>query len=195
MQISSLTDILILLSIRFNCLKTHFCLFFVANIPRFEDSSPIPRLEETRGTPEHDRIIYERFCFYKDEWHATEYSPDERIFYGYGIRNGDLRNGQWGYFTLDKMRRIRDYSGREVWRDTDWTPKRAGDVDRVREALKYSRRRPLLHSEDEWSWEWWDGHSRSHCLKLISEEFDRQSFRKMGIWSSHSRQHHCELYS
>jgi hypothetical protein len=82
----------------------------------------------------------------------SHYSHDERLFYGYGISDGNLKSGRWGYFGLEKLQRIRDYLGREVCRDLDWEVKRAGDVDRVYEAMRYSRRRPLLHSEDKWSW-------------------------------------------
>ena len=40
-------------------------------------------------------------------WYATEYDPEERIFFGYVSIFGDL-NDEWGSFSLDELE---DYRG------------------------------------------------------------------------------------
>ena len=40
-------------------------------------------------------------------WYATEYSPEEKLFFGYVSIFGD-HNDEWGYFTLEELT---SYSG------------------------------------------------------------------------------------
>jgi hypothetical protein len=39
-------------------------------------------------------------------WYATEYDPEERLFYGYADL-GDPENAELGYFSLDEMQSIK----------------------------------------------------------------------------------------
>jgi hypothetical protein len=67
-----------------------------------------PALYATQGKPpEEIRIIAKFFhpctpC----TWYATEYDPEERLFYGYADL-GDPENAELGYFSLDEMQSVK----------------------------------------------------------------------------------------
>jgi len=39
-------------------------------------------------------------------WYATEYYPEERLFFGFVSIHGD-HNDEWGYFSLDELEAVR----------------------------------------------------------------------------------------
>lgn len=49
-------------------------------------------------------------------WYATEYSPKERLFFGYVSIFGD-HNDEWGSFSLDELESIKGPFGLEIERD------------------------------------------------------------------------------
>jgi hypothetical protein len=52
-------------------------------------------------------------------WYASEYSPDERIFFGVVV--GQER--EFGYFSLDELEEIRGPGGLTIERDLYWKPR------------------------------------------------------------------------
>jgi hypothetical protein len=46
-------------------------------------------------------------------WYATEYYPEERRFFGYGI----IHEGEWGYFSLDEFQNFKGKFGLRIERD------------------------------------------------------------------------------
>ncbi|MHC4637819.1 MAG: DUF2958 domain-containing protein [Planctomycetota bacterium] len=52
-------------------------------------------------------------------WCATEYDPDERLFFGlvYGLER------EWGYFSLDELESIKGPFGVGIERDRFFSPK------------------------------------------------------------------------
>lgn len=63
-------------------------------------------------------------------WFATEYDPEERIFFGYVSIFGDY-NDEWGYFSLDELESYRGRFGLGIEREIHWTPKRAKEVPEI----------------------------------------------------------------
>ena len=49
-------------------------------------------------------------------WYATEYLPDEKLFFGYVSIFGD-HNDEWGYFSLEELEGYRGAFGLGVERD------------------------------------------------------------------------------
>lgn len=60
-------------------------------------------------------------------WFATEYDPEERVFYGF-VEGLD---SEWGYFSLDELESIRGPLGLGIERDMWFTPKRVGHEEDV----------------------------------------------------------------
>jgi hypothetical protein len=57
-------------------------------------------------------------------WYATEYDPDQRLFFGYVSIFGDI-NDEWGYFGLDELESFKGQFGLGIERDLYFTEKRA----------------------------------------------------------------------
>ena len=49
-------------------------------------------------------------------WYATEYNPDQRLFFGYVSIFGDI-NDEWGYFSLDEIESFKGPFGLSIERD------------------------------------------------------------------------------
>lgn len=52
-------------------------------------------------------------------WFATEYSPEERLFFGLVIGH----DSELGYFSLDELESVRGPLDLPIERDLYWTPK------------------------------------------------------------------------
>ena len=57
-------------------------------------------------------------------WYATEYYPDERLFFGYTV----IQVGEWGYFSLDELESYRGRFGLGIERDLYWDETPASEV-------------------------------------------------------------------
>ena len=60
-------------------------------------------------------------------WYATEYDPNEKMFFGYVSIFGDW-NDEWGYFSLAELESIRGYLGLGIERDLYWSEVKASTV-------------------------------------------------------------------
>ena len=60
-------------------------------------------------------------------WYATEYNPEERLFFGYVSIFGDL-NDEWGYFSLDELESFKGQFGLGIERDLYFGEKRVSEV-------------------------------------------------------------------
>lgn len=60
-------------------------------------------------------------------WYATEYEPEERIFFGYVSIFGDW-NDEWGSFSLDELQSYRGKLGLGIERDLYFDEKRISEV-------------------------------------------------------------------
>ncbi len=60
-------------------------------------------------------------------WYATEYDPEEKIFFGYVSIFGDW-NDEWGSFSLDELESYRGQLGLGIERDLYFGEKRISEV-------------------------------------------------------------------
>ena len=60
-------------------------------------------------------------------WFATEYDPEERIFFGYVSIFGDW-NDEWGYFSLAELQSYRGKFGLGIERDLYFEELKASQV-------------------------------------------------------------------
>jgi hypothetical protein len=65
-------------------------------------------------------------------WYATEYDPEEDMFYGYVSLYGD-HNDEWGYFSLAELEDFRSGFGTGIERDRFFIEKKISEI--VPEAL------------------------------------------------------------
>lgn len=98
------------------------------NIPTVEELAKIPKLYETENIPLKDKIIHLHFFIGGCDWYIAEYSPEEEIFWGYAILNGDTENAEWGYISFKELRELVVGPGIEVDRDLWWEPKPAEKI-------------------------------------------------------------------
>ena len=62
-------------------------------------------------------------------WYATEYEPEEKMFFGYVSIFGDW-NDEWGYFSLAELESYVGPWGLGIERDLYWTEMKASSVIR-----------------------------------------------------------------
>ncbi len=100
------------------------------NEPTPEQLGRIPRLYATEKIPLEQKTIYEHFFLGGCDWYAAEYDPADRLCFGYAILNDDLLNSEWGYFSLNELRRLR-IGPFEVDRDLFWKERPASEIERI----------------------------------------------------------------
>ena len=84
---------------------------------------PLPPLYATENISLEETMIQMHLSIGRSHWYVAEYSPEERIFFGYAILNGDTWNAEWGYSSLDELME-QDFNGLKVERDFSWEPKK-----------------------------------------------------------------------
>ncbi len=105
------------------------------NEPTEEELKKVPRLNATENTPLEETLIHLHFFLGGCDWYIAEYSPTDRLFFGYAILNNDLDNAEWGYISYDELRSV-NVHGLEVDRDLHWKARSAAKVDRIRGAYR-----------------------------------------------------------
>jgi hypothetical protein len=103
------------------------------NMPTNEELAKIPAYYSSEATPLKEKMIYLHFFIGGCDWFAAEYSSEERCFFGFAILNSDYQNAEWGYFSFDELSNLR-IQFLEVDRDLYFTPRKAIEVDLIREA-------------------------------------------------------------
>jgi len=103
------------------------------NKPTQNDLSQIPTFYSTESTPLKEKVIHAHFFIGGCDWYAAEYSPKEKLFFGFAILNNDLDNAEWGYFSLEELADLK-VSFLEVDRDLHWTLTKAQNIEKIAEA-------------------------------------------------------------
>ena len=103
------------------------------NTPTEEQLSDIPRLYETENVPTEDKLIYLHFFIGGCDWYMTEYDGDD-LFFGFAILNSDFEMAEWGYISFAELQSI-NVHGIEIDCETDWTPKKASDIDLIKHCM------------------------------------------------------------
>ena len=60
-----------------------------------------PKIGKTDGMKEHPAIFH--YFFGGSDFYICEYDPADGQMFGYAILNGDLRNSEWGYFSVQQF--------------------------------------------------------------------------------------------
>lgn len=97
--------------------------------PTPKELSRLPGLYDTEHIPFDNKIIHQHYFLGGSDWYMAEYSPNERVFFGYTILNGDRQNAEWGYISLDELVDI-NIEGFEVDRNLFWQPTRFKDIEK-----------------------------------------------------------------
>jgi hypothetical protein len=71
------------------------------------------------------------------DWYIAEYSPEEDLFWGYAILNGDTENAEWGYISFKELRELVVGPGIEVDRDLHWEQK---SFEQISKQIKKAQR-------------------------------------------------------
>ncbi len=101
------------------------------NEPAEVDLAHIPALYATEHVPLAEKLIPMHFFLGACDWYAAEYSPQDRIFFGYAILNDDFQNAEWGYVSFDELRELKTPNGLEIERDLHWKTRKASEIERI----------------------------------------------------------------
>lgn len=117
------------------------------NKPSSEELAKIPAFYSSEEVPLKEKMIHLHFFIGGCDWYAAEYSPEEQCFFGFAILNGDLQNAEWGYFSLQELSELKiDFL--EVDRDLHFTPCRAVEIEKIREAQEWKLGTAQIRKEE-----------------------------------------------
>ena len=102
-----------------------------------ELAKQFPKLYSGEKIPEGDREVIAKFFhpMSHQTWYATEYDPEEELFYGY-VDTGDY-DSEWGNFSLAEMQDLK-VKGLGMERDIHFTPQKIGNVSGLQDRFKTS---------------------------------------------------------
>ena len=103
------------------------------NEPSKARLAKIPRIYETEHTQLKDRVVHLHFFIGGCDWYAAEYDTKDQLFFGFAILNNDLEMAEWGLFSLKELNDLK-VSFLEINRDLHWTPTKAENIEKIREA-------------------------------------------------------------
>lgn len=101
------------------------------NEPTQKQLDELPRLYETEGKPLRDKRLLMHFFLNGSDWYVAEFDGEDQ-FFGYVILNGDTDMAEWGYFSFQELKRLKDRLGMEVDRDLHWQPTKACQIPGVK---------------------------------------------------------------
>jgi hypothetical protein len=80
----------------------------------------LPPLYATENVPIEEHILWVKFfeSTMNWRWYGVEYEPQKELFFGYvqGYEN------EWGYFSLEELRSVKNKLGLEIERDLQFKP-------------------------------------------------------------------------
>jgi len=77
------------------------------NVPTEQELSKLPPLYGTEAIKTQDKIVHLKFFLGAWTWYPVEYSPEERVFFGYTISGLGEDCSEWGYFSLDELLQVK----------------------------------------------------------------------------------------
>jgi hypothetical protein len=106
------------------------------NTPKDRELAKMPKMYSMENVPLDEKMIYEHFFLSSNDWFMAEYSPEDRIFFGYAILGMDLQNSEWGNVSYDELKAIKiplkingcPIGYAEVERESGWKPKKFVDA-------------------------------------------------------------------
>ncbi|MCP4705275.1 MAG: DUF2958 domain-containing protein [candidate division Zixibacteria bacterium] len=94
-----------------------------------ENKKNLPGLNQTEEIALDDKIVQVKFfCPWGSlTWYAVEYSPEEKLFFGYVCGNGPGCD-EWGYFGLDELTSVNGPFGLKIERDMHFPPTKFSEI-------------------------------------------------------------------
>lgn len=80
---------------------------FIWNTPSDRELSKMPKLYSTENVKLNDKIAQDHYFILSSDWWTFEYSPEERIFYGYAVLSEDTQNSEAGYISFDELKDLK----------------------------------------------------------------------------------------
>ena len=96
------------------------------NKPSDEELARMPRLYETESIPLEDKTIHQHYFIGGSDWYMAEYGPEERLFFGYVVLNGDREMAEWGYTSLDELADLK------LWSETERIIRKSAELRAAR---------------------------------------------------------------
>jgi len=109
------------------------------NRPTESELLKLAKIEVDKDTPLEDRVIQMHFFLDGQDWYLAEYDPKRRRFFGYFVPNDDYHNARWDHFSFDELCQMRAKANARVVRNTHWVPRRAIEVNRIRDAYTWRK--------------------------------------------------------
>jgi len=109
------------------------------NKPSDAELAKLPKFYSTEGVPFKEKLIVMHFFIGGCDWYVTEYSQEEKCFFGFAVLNGDLDNAEWGYFSLEELCSLK-VSFLEVDKDCHWIPKKAIEIEKICKAEGWEKK-------------------------------------------------------
>ena len=109
------------------------------NRPTESELAQLCEIPAAENTPLEERVVHMHFFLGNSAWYMAGYDPRSQVFYGYVIPDNDYARAGWGRFSLSELDRLRQGADDQVVRNLDWKPKRAMEVDRIREAYDWGK--------------------------------------------------------
>lgn len=90
----------------------------------------LPALYSTEETPTADKLVICKFFFPigRYTFYAVEYSPEEKLFFGFCVSSFGPDCDEWGYTSLEEMESLK-VRGLGIERDLYFKPTRFGELD------------------------------------------------------------------
>jgi len=93
----------------------------------------IPKLYATEQEFLADKVVHAHLFLAGCDWYIIECDGRD-ICWGFAILNGDIQNAEFGYFSLEELKKIR-IGPFEIDRDLYWKPTKVAYVDKIQECL------------------------------------------------------------
>jgi hypothetical protein len=104
------------------------------NEPTELELSKLPPLYGTEQIETQDKIVHLKFFLGSWTWYAVEYSPEERLFFGFIESGLGPDCSEWGYFSFDDLLQVKapltpgGPGVLETDRDMHWEPRAVKDI-------------------------------------------------------------------
>ena len=122
-----------------NTYKHHLRVIAMINRPTESELLELANIKIDKNTPLEDRVIYMHLFLDGHSWYVADYDLKRRRFFGYMIPNNDYPNARWDYFSFDELCQMKGRIHSEVVRNIDWKPRRAIEVDSIRDAYTWRK--------------------------------------------------------
>ena len=101
--------------------------------PTQKDLDNMPKLYSTdKEGGNATNIVQGHFFVAGCDWYVTEYDPEDRIFFGFAILNGDYQMAEWGLISLKELEDLTIGGIMEVDYDKHWSKPQVKDVEKIK---------------------------------------------------------------